>query len=395
MTAPLSITDLFTPLTADQIRAKMVVELLVLNIPADKWRAGGVASSILTVASMVLALLSIAIVEILQGFFLPTATGGGLKALAYYVYGVTVPDATFATGTITLTNTGGGSYTKAIGAYSVRNPITKAVYSNSVAFSLGSGETLTTYFRAVEAGSASNSIPNTITEQVTSLLGVTITNAAAFVGTDAPTDAAIRQLCFNKLASLSVRGVRTAYAYAIQTATNPVTMGPVNINRWAITENSHVGTVTLIVAAPSGIVDPNDLIGVQTRIEEVARPCGVEADAVAATGVPYTRSLTIYASAKAGTVAADVKAACDAALIDYLSAFAIGGVSAADNDNANYQGLFGEGIAGACAKGCAAVDATLLSVRGNTDLALTSGQVAEDDVTTAVVLVTGSSGALI
>ncbi len=395
MTSPITVDELFTPLTAAQIRSRMVLELIALDIPADKWRAGGVASTILTVTSMLLALLSLAIVEILQGFFLPTATGGGLKALAYYVYGITVSDATFATGVATLTNGGGGAYTKAIGAYSLRNPTTNAVYVNSEAFSLSSGQVLDVAFRAVDAGSAGNSIPGTITEQVTALLGVTVTNAAAFVGTDAPTDAAIRQLCTNKLASLSVRGVRTAYAYAIQTAINPVTLGAVNINRWAITENSHIGEVLLYVAAPSGVVDPNDLIGVQTRIEEVARPCGVEADAVAATGVPYTRALTIYASARAGTTADDVKTACDAAILTFLSGYEIGGVAAADNDNTSFQGLFGEGIAGACAQGCATIGAKFLSVRGNTDLALASTEVAEDDVTTTVTLVASSSGAVL
>ncbi len=113
----LTITDLFTPLTAAQIRAKMVVELLVLQVPADKWRAGGVASSILTVCSILFAMMNQVLYVIISGFFLPTATGTGLKALAFYVYGVTVSDATFATGVLTLTNTGGGVYPKVAGSY--------------------------------------------------------------------------------------------------------------------------------------------------------------------------------------------------------------------------------------------------------------------------------------
>src|SRR5262252_8236373 len=99
----LSITDLFTPQDSATIRASMVTNLVSLGIPADKWNKGGVASSILTVVSMALALFSSTIALLIQGFFLPTATGNSLKLLALYVYGVTVPQATSASGPVTLT----------------------------------------------------------------------------------------------------------------------------------------------------------------------------------------------------------------------------------------------------------------------------------------------------
>ncbi len=390
----ISITDLFTPLTSADIRARMVAELVTLNVPADKWRAGGVASTMLTVAAIVLSMMSGLISTILQGFFLPTATGNALKLLAYYVYSVVVPEATYATGNVTLTNAGGGVYTVAIGQYTALNPTSGATYSNSSAFTLNALTSLSVPMRAIAPGSAGNSTPGTITQSVTPLTGVTVTNPVSFVGSDAPTDAAIRALCTNKLASLSVRGVRTAYAYAIQVAINPVTMGPVNINRWSISEASHTGVVTLTIAAPDGTPDANDITGVVTSVEANARPMGIEVDVNGASEVDYTRTLTVYAVAAAGGTAAAVVTAIDTAISDYIAAYPIGGVTAADDTSTSFTGLLGPAIVGACATGCAAVGATLLSVRGATDLALSAGEVAADAVTVNVVLIAPTSGVL-
>ncbi len=390
----LSITDLFTPLTSDQYRAKLVTELLTLQIPADQWRAGGVASTMLTVTAILLAMMSSIISTIIQGFFLPTATGNGLKLLAYYVYGVTVPAATYASGNVTLTNSGGGVYTQAAGTYSALNPTTGQTYVNTTAFTLGALSVLTVPMQAVNIGTAGNASPNTITQNVTTLLGVAVTNPASLVGIDAPTDPAIRLLCSNALAAASVRGVRSVYAYAIQTALNPVTGLPVNINRWSISEASHVGTVSLTVASPSGPVDANDLIGVQTSIEAKARPSGVAATAYAATTKTYSPSITVWVTAPSTVAQADIKAAIDAAITTYVSTYAIGGLTASDDLNSNLTGLFKEGITGAVAAGCVTAGASLISVKGATDLALVNTDVAVDSVVTNVVIVPITGGAL-
>lgn len=374
----------------------MVAALLTLQIPADKWKVGGVASSILTVCSVLVATLSTLVAGTIGDFFLPTATGNGLKALAYYTYGVTVADATFATGTLTLTNTGGGVYTKASGEFTCLNPTIKQTYVNSDAFTLAALETKTINIRAVNAGSVANSDPGTITQSVTSLLGVTISNPIAVVGLDAPSDEAVRQECVNRLAVNSVRGVRFVYAYAVQTAINPATLGPVNINRWAISEASHMSEVVLYIAAPSGTVDPNDLTGVETNIEATARPSGVEVSVIAATPLAYAPAVTVYALAAPGTTQAQIKTSIDDTISTFIAQYPIGGITASDDSHpAGFTGLFGEGVTGAISKGCNAIGATLLSVKGATDLALTSSQVAADGVATTVVIVSPVTGVLL
>lgn len=396
----LTIQQILTPLTSDQIRATMVATLVSLGVPADQWRKGGVASTMLTIAAMALALASSTVVNFVSAFYLPVASGSGLVVLAQYVYGVTVPSATFATGQVTLTNSGGGNYPSgggqfAIGAYVVQNPSTKQTYANAAAFSLNAGQTITINVVATNSGSAGNAVPGSITAQITNLIGVAVTNATALIGTDPPNDAAIRLLCLNKLGVLSVRGVRTAYAYAVQTAVNSVTGAPVNINRWAITESNHVGSVFTWVASPSGVTDPNDVTGVATNIEALARPSAAVAFVLAATTVTYAPVISVYVTAPPGTSSATIKAGVDTAIATYLAQYPIGGVTAFDdvNGTTSFRGVFGTGIAGVIgAAVAAAAGGAIVSVKGATDLALTSGQVAVDAVSTTVIVVPPNAG---
>lgn len=390
----LSIEDLFTAPDAPTVRASMVTNLVSLGVPSDKWVSGGVASTMLTVVSIVIALFAAALSTIIQGFFLPKATGTGLKLLARYLYGITIPDPTFATGSVTLTNSGGATYTIPIGGYSALNPTTKITYTNTTAFVLGPTTSLSIAVAATTVGSAGNSASGTITQSVTSLTGVTVTNPAALVGVDAPSDPTIRILCLNKLGALSVRGVRTAYAYAVQTAVNSITGAPVNINRWSITSSSHTGTVTTIVAAPSGAPDPNDVTGVATNIEAIARPEAVTAIVSGATPIAYTRALTISCILPTGVTAAAAKTAIDNNLIQFIATYPVGGVLATDDANPSsaVQGLFGSGIYGIIAESIAAFGGKMISAQGATDLILIGSQVATNNITTTVRVIAPTSG---
>jgi hypothetical protein len=253
---------------------------------------------------------------------------------------------------------------------------------------------LTVAFTATIEGSAGNANPSTITTLVTNMLGVTVTNPTAFVGVDAPSDADIRLLCMNKLGAMSVRGPRTAYAYAIQTAVNSVTGATVNVNRWSITADSHIGVVYVTIAAPSGAVDPNDLAGVSANIEAIARPEGITVVLAEATIVSYTPTVTAWVQAPAGVTAAAVTTAIGDAITRYISTYPIGGVTANDDANpvTSFTGLFAAGIYGAAAEGAATLNARLFSVKGATDLALTAAQVAGDGVSVAVNLIAPPAG---
>jgi hypothetical protein len=386
------IAQLLAPVTATQFRAQMVASLVTLGIPANQWAAGGVFSSILTIVSIILGMLSSSLSTVINGFFLPTATGNGLTLLAYYVYGVTAPTATFASGSITFTNASGASYSKAAGAVILTNPLNGQTYATTQALTLGPVSSQTITVQATTVGTVGNAAPGTVTGIVSpSMPGVTVTNAAAILGLDAPSDATVRQLCLNSLGARSVRGPRTAYAYAVQTATNSVTGSPVNINRWQIS-NNHQGTVTVVVASPTGAPTATDIAGVVASIEANARPQGIAVVVTAASVANDTDTLTVWCSVPTPVTAAQVQTAVEAALETLYTSFAIGGVTASDDTHASFTGLLADAKVGAIAAGVQSLGGTLLSVQGANDLALVSTQVAVDALAAPVIRLIAPAG---
>jgi len=383
-----TIDQIVAPQTAASIRAGMVTSLVNLGVRADLWKAGGVASTMLTVVSIVLSQVNSLIATVVSGFFLPLATASGLVNLALYMYGVTAPTATFASGKLTLTNTSGNTYVKAARAMTFLNPTSKQNYVNTSGFTLGPNTTLEIDIEAIVIGTVGNAAPNTITNVVTTLTGVACTNASSVVGTDDITDADLRQLCLDSLAANSAYGPRGAYGYAIRTAVNPVTGNFVNINRFTISPNSSTGTVTIYVASPSGAPDANDVTGVGTNIEAKARPDTVTVNLAGATAVNYTRTVNVFCKFATGTSAAQVKSACDAALIDFFENYPVGGMTADDDGvggdpgpNVGFQGVLGDAVKGSIAIAIANLGGQLISTTGATDLAMTASQVAADAVT--------------
>ena len=221
------------------------------------------------------------------------------------------------------------------------------------------------------------------------MLGVTCGNASSVVGQDAMNDANLRTLCLNKLGALSVRGPRSAYAYAIQVALNPVTGGPVNINRWTITRSSHTGTVAIVVASPAGAADPNDIDGIETSIESGvpglspqwsgARPDCVTVGVTGATTVDYPPDLVVWVLNSPGLVANDVETEIAAALTTYIENFPIGGVTTDQG-----TGLWATGLEAQVQQ---ATEATVYSIEGAFDLNMVAGQVPVDGITVEVRLV--------
>jgi hypothetical protein len=392
----LSLTALTTPLTMAQIRALMVKSLVALGIRADLWIAGGVSSSILTVAAQIGATASVLIATVISGFFLPLSSGTALQLLAIYGYGVTPPAATFATGKLTLTNTGGGVYTNVpVGSFVVQNLATKQTYTNTTIFTLGSVGTSTDVIsipiQATQQGSIGNAIPGAITVQITPLLGVTVSNPSSVIGIDAISDSALQQLCLNALGARSVRGPRTAYGYAAQTAINAVTGQPVNINRWTISESSHTGTVTLYVAAPSGVPDPNDVAGVVTSIEAVARPNAVRAIVIAASAVPDNDILTVQCLAPTGTTSAALQTAVQNGLGTFFENYPIGGITATDV-NGTITGLLAPAVIANIGASLTAAGAQLISVSGYTDYTLPPQGVATNSTTVFIRIIASPLG---
>jgi hypothetical protein len=386
------IAQLLVAPTQAAIRAQMVSALVVMGVPADRWRTGGTMSSVLTVTSMFLYGMAVLVALAINSFFLPNATGQGLVNLAFYLYGITAPQPTQASGQYTFTNTQGGVYSGpsyAAGQVTLLDTATGITYVTTQDLNLGavgSGTAVQTVgIQATVFGSVGNANPGDIDQIVTSMTGVEGTNAMSVVGTDGIPDVSLRALCLNSLGARSVRGPRSAYAFAIQTALNAVSGNPVNINRWLVSNSSSTGVVTVVVASPAGVPDANDVAGVGLNIEAVARPGAVTVNLSGATPIAYGPAATFWCTLPAGVTAAACAAAISSAITTFLSTYPIGGVTADDDVNpGGFTGLFADGVKAAATLGAVSVGAVMYSSEGLTDQALTSSQVATNSVTVTV-----------
>lgn len=322
----LTIDDLVTPLTEAQILEKFLTNLERSGLKPRSWREGGVYRTILRIVAGTFASFSDLQAQFIKSGFLELAEGNWLTWVAFYVYGVERPESKFATGTVTLTNSGGGNYTFAAGQIRVFNTVLKKAFTNQVAFTLAPLSSVSTSVSAVESGAASSSAASTIDAIETTYLGqITVTNAAPVVGSDALPDVDLRQLCKDKRDARSVFGPRGAYAYAIRSAKR-LDGSAVDINRLSISPSSSTGRVTAFVASPSGAPTAPDVTAVRASIESLSRPDTVTVTTSPAVEVLVTRVLTLWAEKQPGLTAADLRALALTQILLLNRAYPIGGI---------------------------------------------------------------------
>lgn len=392
---PIAVESLIQPMTPDIVFQTIVNALVAMGIRADLWPKRGVLRSCMMVVATIISSGINDRIAATKAGWLPTAVGAWLTWLALYMYGVIRAAASFATGPLTLSNGGGGSYPFAPFTATFQNPTTGVTYQNvtAIALSPGPGTSQTVTVQASIIGSPGNSAPGTVTKLVTAMLGVTCTNAAPVLGSDAQQDSDLQLECWNSIAANSAYGPRQSFGYAIQNAINPVSDLPVNINRYLLSLGSHLGTVNVVLASPSGAASTDDVTGVQTQIEEIARPQNVQATAQSATAVSYVGAaagvVTVWVTKTPGLAAATVMAAIEAALDDFFANYPIGG----QTGQSGAQGVFGTGVDGAIAGAWPPKPtdpsvpwrSSVFDISGTNDLALTGQQVATNGITAVVV----------
>jgi hypothetical protein len=296
----------------------------LVGLPVTSWTAGDPTRSLYHLESELLTTLEEEVVGFISSGFLDYASGAWLVILADQVFGVVVPEATFATTTVTLTNGGGGLYPISAGDLTFKDSVTNKTYRNTTGGTLasGPGTTLNVDVIADEAGAASSAGAGEIDTLVTELLGVTCSNATAALGIDAPDDAAIRQLCRDKLGAFSPDGPKEAYSYV---ARNSALTGTTNITRARVYSDSDTGDVTVYIAGPSGAVSSPDVALVNTAILQWATPLCITPTVLSASNVvvPVTYQVWIYKSVN--KTEADIKAAILSALETLFETRDIGG----------------------------------------------------------------------
>ena len=276
----INISTLFTPATQPQWLAQILTNAQTLGLSATGWQSGGIARTILAILSNVLAVSDSIISTMIQGGFLDSAstvtadpslppyttgtawTAGWLDLLAQGVYNVQRQPATFATGPITITcGPGVTPATLAPFTFHVANPTPNGpTYVNTTAITLAPNTPTTGTFQADLAGPSGNAGPGVISQTVTSILGVSVSNPGSLLGLSAQGNAAVVSLCRAKLQSLSVNGPVGAYDYFARQAgallaaqTPPVALSS-PVTRTFVLVTPTIGYVDLYVASANGTV---------------------------------------------------------------------------------------------------------------------------------------------
>lgn len=305
-----------------------------LGLPVTSWQAGDPTRSLGWLEATILETLENVVVGYIKSGFLDyaaadaEATGNPiwLNIVAQQVFGVTVPSATYAETDVTLTNTGGGIFTIEPGDLTFKNSTTGATYHNTTGGTLTgvgtSGATLDVTVTADEPGSGSSAAANEIDALVTTLNGVTCTNAAAAVGIDQQDPSVTVQQCRDKLGSLSPNGPASAYSYV---ARNSALTGIQTVTRARVYPDSDTGDVLLYVAGPSGAVGGSDVTAVQNAITTYATPLCITPTVDSANNVTVAVTYTIWIYKSVNQTSAQIEAAILTALETMFSNRPIGG----------------------------------------------------------------------
>lgn len=293
-----NLDDLIEPVTRAEVQQSIYDALGTMGVPTTTWKSGSVVRTMIVAVSAVMAAFSVLQKDIARSGFLEFAFGNWLTLVAKYVYGVDRITATFASGNVRVTNTGGGVYTFDPDDLIFANTVTGYTFRNTEPVSIGPSQVVQVAVAATQTGSASNSAPGQITTMATVVLGLQCTNEAGLTGSDTESDSALRSRAQSKLGALSPMGPWDAYSYAVRTATYPDGTS-IGVTRIRITKDGY-GKVTTYCASASGDVDgsvsdPTSPLGIAyAAVQKQAAPLGVNAVVVSAIEMPMPVTYEVW-----------------------------------------------------------------------------------------------------
>jgi phage-related baseplate assembly protein len=331
--------DLLQPLTVAEARASVYAIMAQLGAPTTAWKPNAVVRAVLEVVAILLVGLSFVAVAVTKMQFREHAAGDWETIRARGYYGLERMEATYATGQVTLSNTGGGVYPMDAGDVIIQHDSTQRTYTNASAFtllagSIGSPTQVTIDVIATEPGSASNATANNAMTIVTTMLGVAVTSNTAIVGRDQETDEELKVREDASIDALSPNGPAGAYLAAARSAvrangtnvgvTRVAVSGPSMVGQLSVTAATAVGPVPGSVGTPG-----DDLDYVNRAIQGTdgagAVPLGIAAVVASAVAKPISVTADVWYYSTDGRTEAEVKAAAEKLVSDWLPTRPIGG----------------------------------------------------------------------
>ena len=331
MSAPLIPIDALTKaLTVDEIKASIYSALATTGVSTTVWKPGAVVRTFIAIVAVVIAALSNLAALASRSGWISLASGAWLTLAAKYDRNVERQEATFASGTILLSNSSGFTYTIDPDDLTVTNSTTGKSYRSSEGVTLNPGDlNIPCAAVAVESGSASTAFEGEIDTVGSGFTGVTVTNAVAFVGLDAQEDPELQTLCDEKLGSLSPNGPSDGYRYFAKIAKR-ADGTPIGITRVRVVPALDLSLDVYCATASGGVTGTQDdastdLGAVHDLLQRNCVPIPITQRTHSATLKPIDVTYSVWLYNSQGLTEADIKEGIATAIADLIPVKPIGG----------------------------------------------------------------------
>ena len=317
--------ELITIKDADTIFTEILARLTTAGFPVTAWQAGGVARTLVDVDAETLAELYDLLVDIGKAWSLDDAEGDWLTLHAYSRFDLTRIAATFAKHSVRLSTvaSGAGPYSITAGQLVVTNANGIRFRStNSATETVPAAGSVDITVQAETAGVGGNTVPSSVVTPA--LAGVVFSwQSVVTAARDEETDAALRQRCRDRWATLATGFTREAIRYYATNATL-VDGTSAGCTRVGFATPAGDGSYIVYVAGASGALGGTPLARVQVALDAV-KPITDTPVVTNATEVTITFAGTIRFYSGYNTGANQIAAA--AALTAYVNALPLGDTS--------------------------------------------------------------------
>lgn len=335
-----SLAELLAEETEDDVLTFFLTQLASKGWPVTDWSPTGAGRALLQVFARGLSQLSASVAAIARGGYLDSSAGAWLDLLSSGFYGIARQSAVFAVAKVRLTRTSGGAATYTAGQLWIRTADGR-LYNQTAGGTLSGtvGSTLDLEFKASSAGIASNLTIGTPVSFVTPPVGVTVAlvetssgsgSCMAVSGVNEESDAALRERCRTRWASLGAEKTKDAYVYLARNALDGAGDPVLGVTKVLVDDSNPrgPGTVDVYLADDAGPCSPAIVASVDDYLQPRKGLCA-DLQTLPAVGSPIYVVGTVTVKAAYLTTA---KSEIRAALQQYQADLQI-----ADGDSGTYE----------------------------------------------------------
>lgn len=332
---------LIEPVTTRQVRDSVYDLLELLGIEVTSWKPGAVVRTMIAGFSTLGASSSQFISTMARSAIFELAEDEWADLHGFYTYGVSRDVETFAAGNVVVSNSSGTPFAYSPGQLVVRNSTTNKTYSNTVAVTIPASSPGTTVaVVADEGGSASTSVAGAIDAIASGAASLSVTNAAAIVGTDDESIDDYKNRCKLRTGALSPNGPRDAYGYVARSAKR-IDETPIGVTRAVTIPDGIWGVDTYCANASGGISGTQDdtttdLGRIHLDIVKWATPHGITPRTHSATEKSVTVQYNAFVYSSTGLNNAELLTKIETALAQHFATIPIGGDAAEVGSNRVY-----------------------------------------------------------